>query len=634
MIKSQIKVSLIFVFFLFVAVGLVIRSFYLQVISKDKLRAYSKSQTIREIESFSNRGNILDRNLNPLAINLSTYSIFAMPNNVKSKNDLVLLANILTGKKSEKYINKIGKRKRFTWLERQIELTKSQVDMIKKMKGIHLEKTAKRYYPNHQILSQVLGSVGVDNKGLSGIELKYDNKLRGLPSRIKYVRDAKGRAVKVETEKPAENISEIILSIDKDIQGYIQKSLIETIEKYEAIAGGVGVMDAESGEILAMANFPTYDPNNIQKEDIPKMKIPFVSDPFEPGSVFKVFTVASALENKKATKMTNYFCERGSYFVEGHQINEAESKKKYEWLSVQEILRYSSNVGTTKIAFDLGMDLLLDDLENLGVGKKTGVELPGESRGIFKYGKDSSKIRLSNLSFGQGVATTGIQILSAFSAIANGGVYKAPTIIKNGNIDNAGRRVFSKDTVSQIEEMLVDSVYNGTGGNAKIEHFQIAGKTSTAQKPSKGKGYEGYIPAFVGYPVNIDKRFVVYVYIDSPKGARYYGNLVAAPLFKKIASYIIYKDKKHFKYAIKKGNYSKNSDTVVLRHSSRKSVGNGEMPDLVGLDKKSALTILKDLDVKVRFSGIGIVHSQSIAPGVKYSRNNTLKVTLKRPIYE
>ena len=207
-------------------------------------------------------------------------------------------------------------------------------------------------------------------KGSRGVELKYDEKLRGSPIKVKYVRDAKGRAVKLKTDQNLDEVSETILSIDKDIQGYAEKALLETIEKYEALSGGVGIMDVESGEILAMANYPTYDPNQIRAEDIPRMKIPFVSDPFEPGSVFKVFTVASALENKKATKRTNYYCEKGSYIVEGHQINEAESKKKYEWLSVQEILRYSSNVGTTKIAFDLGIDLLLKDLEKLGHWKK------------------------------------------------------------------------------------------------------------------------------------------------------------------------------------------------------------------------------------------------------------------------
>ena len=218
------------------------------------------------------------------------------------------------------------------------------------------------------------------------------------------------------------------------------------------------------------------------------MKIPFVSDPFEPGSVLKTFTVASALENKKASKQTNYFCEKGEFIVNGHKINEAESKKKYEWLSVQEILRYSSNIGTTKIAFDLGLPLLKKSLEEVGFGSKTEIELPGESRGIFNYDKNSAKIRLSNLSFGQGVATTGIQILSAYAALANDGVLVPPTILKGDHQVVKRKRVFSKETVNQIEEILADSVSRGTGSGARVKFFQIAGKTSTAQRPSEKRG--------------------------------------------------------------------------------------------------------------------------------------------------
>jgi cell division protein FtsI (penicillin-binding protein 3) len=182
--------------------------------------------------------------------------------------------------------------------------------------------------------------------------------------------------------------------------------------------------------------------------------------------------------------------------------------------------------------------------------------------------------------------------------------------------------------------MLVDSVYNGTGGNAKIEHFQIAGKTSTAQKPSKNKGYEGYIPAFIGYPVNVDKRFVVYVYIDSPQGQKYYGNLVAAPIFQQITRYIIYKDKKHYKFAMKKSGLSKKTDFIKFRQSSRKGYKKGIVPDLLGLDKRSVINVLNELNIKYQMSGVGIVSSQSLNPGEKIINGNILKVILENPIYE
>ena len=493
------------------------RAFYLQVIKKDELNAYSKSQTIRETLIYPNRANILDRNEKPFAINISSYSIFVLPKEVKNSRSLERLFSIIHGKVGSSYKEKVKGRSKFTWLERQINLTDSQVKRAKKLQGIYLEKSVKRFYPNGKIMSQLVGAVGVDNKGLSGVEFLFDQKLRGNPKRLKYVKDAKGRAVKIQKEDSPILGESLILSLDKDIQGFVEKSLEETVKEYDALAGGVGVMDVETGEIVALANYPTFNPNNIKSSDVQNMKVPFVTDPFEPGSVFKVFTIGSAIENKKANKRTNYYCEKGSYLVDGHTINEAESKKKYEWLTVQEILRHSSNIGTTKIAFDVGLNILERDFKKLGIGKKTGIELPGESRGIVKF-DDKSRIRLSNLSFGQGIATTGIQILAAYSAIANGGLYQSPTIIKNGNIDSKPKRVFSKLTVDQIEEMLVDSVYNGTGSGARIEHFQIAGKTSTAQKPSKEKGYEGYIPAFIGYPTNVERRFVTYVYIDSPQG--------------------------------------------------------------------------------------------------------------------
>ena len=633
---NNLNKKLNFTLFVFglLAFTVLVRAFFLQVIKKDELNAYSKSQTIRETLIYPNRANILDRNEKPLAINISSYSIFVLPKEIKSSRTLDTLFKIIHGKRGSSYKDKVKGRLKFTWLERQISLTDSQVKRAKQLQGVYLEKSVKRFYPNGKIMSQLVGAVGVDNKGLSGVEFLFDQKLRGNPKRLKYVKDAKGRAVKIQKEDTPMLGESLILSLDKDIQGFVEKSLEETVKEFDAIAGGVGVMDVETGEIVALANYPTFDPNSIKSSDVQNMKVPFVTDPFEPGSVFKVFTVGSAIENKKANKRTNYFCERGSFLVDGHTINEAESKKKYEWLTVQEILRHSSNIGTTKIAFDVGLNLLERDFKRLGIGKKTGIELPGESRGIVKF-DDKSRIRLSNLSFGQGIATTGIQILAAYSAIANGGMYQSPTIIKNGNIDSKPKRVFSKSTVDQIEEMLVDSVYNGTGSGARIEHFQIAGKTSTAQKPSKEKGYEGYIPAFIGYPTNVERRFVTYVYIDSPQGKNYYGNVIAAPLFNKVTSYILYKDKKHFKYAIKKTISSTSKfDKLKSTRSSRKLIKKGIVPNLIGLDKKSAINILNELKVAHSLSGVGIVKKQSLSPGSSYEKGQKVVLQLGQPEYE
>ena len=352
--KEKKQISLIFFsFFLFFLIVL-IKAFYIQVVNKEKLLKYSKKQILREFKIYPNRGNIFDREGNSLAINTQTYSIFTIPKNVKEGiNSYIRLSEIVPNLSLKTIQRKIYKRKRYTWLARKISLTDKQVIKIREIKGIYIEAVPKRFYPNQSLLSQTLGFVGLDNKGLSGLEYVFDDKLRGKAKVIKYVKDAKGRPLKFESIDSEDTAKSLYLTIDKDLQSMAEKALKEAIIKSKALKGGVGVMDAKTGEILAIANYPTFDPNAIQNRSLKNTKLSFISDPFEPGSVFKTFTVASAFENKIAMPDTNFYCERGSLKIGEHIIREADLEKKYEWLSVSEILKYSSNIGTTKIAFDL-----------------------------------------------------------------------------------------------------------------------------------------------------------------------------------------------------------------------------------------------------------------------------------------
>ena len=630
------KKNKIYISFFIISIGFItilIRAFYLQVINRENLKKYSESQIVRELKIYPNRGNILDRNHNPLAINIDTYSIFIMPKELVDKSgSLKKVSAILKDVSFKELSQKLKGRNRFTWVSRKIEISELDLKKLKAIAGVYVDKVPKRFYPNNEIASQLLGYVGVDNKGLAGLEFELDNDLKGKVKKIKYLKDAKGRAIKYENLDSNKTSEDIILSIDKDFQAFVEQALKEGIVKYNASSGGIGVIEVETGEILAMANYPSFNPNKIEKVDIPFMKLPFISDPFEPGSVFKTFTVASALENKIADKSTNYYCERGKLNVQGHVINEAESKKTYEWLSVQEILRYSSNIGTTKIAFDLGLSKLKKSLEDFNLDEKTGIELPGESRGIFKYDDNTSPIRLSNLSFGQGIATTGIQILAAYAAIANDGIYNRPTIIKGGNANNPGKRILSSEVASSLEEMLVDAVYNGTGDNAQVKHFQIAGKTSTAQKPSSKGGYEGYIPAFVGYPTNVSKRFVVYVYLDSPKGPIYYGNLVASPIFRKVSQYLLFKDKNYYKFALNKEARIK--DKVKKVQSSSIRYSKGIVPDLAGLDRKTINIFAIKNKLDIEYKGFGIAVNQLPPAGISFGSDQKIIVELDTPSFE
>jgi len=637
MSETQIRrLKITFVFFVVAFAMVLAKAFKVQVIDSKSLIAKSKGQFFRETKVYPKRGNIYDRNGNPLALNIQTYSLFTIPKNLKGDysayKDLEKIVPSLTYKK---VLRRIKKRRKFTWLARKVQLEKEQVEAIKQLKGIYIESVPKRMYPNHELLSQTLGFVGLDNVGLSGLEYLYDKELRGEPRILKYIIDNKGRPVKFESKSEGGDAQDIHLTIDKDTQFIAEKYLKEAVIEHEADKGGIGVMDAETGEILAVANYPTFDPNEVRGSAASSRKLAFVSDPIEPGSTFKILTAISALENKIATPDTNYYCEQGRLKVEDHVISEAESRKKYEWLSLKEIIKYSSNVGTTKIAFDLTYPRLKDTLDKFQVGQKTGVEIPGESRGIFTSEENVSPLTLSNISFGQGVATTGVQMLSIYGAIANGGTYISPTIIKGKNVEERSQKVMSEEMAGELTNMLVEAVDSGTGSKAKIPYFKIAGKTSTAQRPDKRGGYTGYVSGFIGYPASGNKKFVIYVYIDNPKSKIYYGNSVAGPVFKKVAQHILYKSKDVSGLAFEEGkNDSRAIDTVKIKQSSRRVTKDNEVPDFVGLDKLSVNKIGKKSGVKFRHYGAGIVSEQKPSAGSPLSKDTVVELFYTAPQYD
>lgn len=633
--RTKKRVIFVFSFFVIFFFMILVKAFYIQVFNNEKLIQYSQSQIFRQYKIYPNRGQIFDRNGNPLAINIQTYSIFAIPKNMnEGTEDLKKLAKIIGDLPVNKLKKKLHKRNRYTWIARKVSLTKEQVEKVKEIKGIYIEAVPKRFYPNHELLGQTLGFVGLDNIGLSGMEYIFDEELRGEALIVKYLKDAKGRPIKFETEKKKKTAKDLQLTIEKDLQAVAEKALKEGVDFFKAEKGGIGVIDASSGEILAIANYPTFDPNEVKGTNPTRRKLSFVIDPFEPGSIMKTFTIAAALEYKIARPNTSYYCERGALRIGDHIINEAEAEKKHEWLTVSDILKYSSNIGTTKIAFDLTFPKLKKTLDDFNFGQKTGVEIPGESRGIFTDGKNVGPLRLSNISFGQGIATTGIQMLAAYGAVANGGIYYRPTIVKKKGIKK-GLRVISEQTAKELSAMLYQAVETGTGENAKIPYFKIAGKTSTAQRPNSKGGYEGYVPGFVGFPLNVDKRFVIYVYVDGPQGRNYYGNAVAAPIFKKVAQYLLYKNKDFKQIELTNApNEDKKMDLVEVKHSSTRIHGENEVPNFIGLDKVSSGQLANKLNIKIDGRGIGVVTSQIPRPKTPLEKNTVVELIFSPPTYE
>ena len=368
----KIKTTITFIFLTFVFTCITLRALYIQVINKEKLMSYSKSQIVREAKIYPKRGFILDRSGNPLAINVQRYNLFTFGKDSKLlARELRKLKRIVPAIQAKKVLNQAIKRSKFTWVDRKIELSEEQVEKIKQFKTILVEPITSRFYPNHELLSQSLGFVGIDNDGLAGIEYYFNDHLKGEAEVFKYFKDAKGRPVKFKSKNFNQRAQDIELSIDKDIQASMEKYLAEAVKEFDADSAGAAVMDASSGEIWAMANYPSFDPNGWKAGD--KKKLSFITDPFEPGSIMKTITVASALENKIVRPDTNFYCERGRLRIGKHVITESDSNHRHEWLSVSDILRLSSNVGTTKIAFDLTYPKLKETLKLFNFGEKTGI---------------------------------------------------------------------------------------------------------------------------------------------------------------------------------------------------------------------------------------------------------------------
>lgn len=614
--------------------AIIAKAFHVQILSHDKLMKYSNKQFYKEIKTYPNRGNIFDRNGHPLAVNVKSYSLFTIPKKGRfNKWEIRRLTKIVKEINFNELWKSLSKRKRYTWIKRKLQLSEKQLKEIKKFKTIFVDTELTRLYPNNQLASQLLGFVGMDNRGLSGVEYHFDKKLRGKEQVVKFYKDAKGRPVKYVTKRAETQASELNLSIDKELQAVVEKYLGLAVEKYNADMGGAAIMNAETGEILAIANYPDFDPNQYKNYPQRNYRLSLITDSIEPGSTFKTLTVASALEHEVVTPKSSFYCELGKMKVLDHTITEAESSEKFEWLTVKEILEKSSNIGTTKIAFELGAERFLKTIKKFGIGEKTGIEFPGESKGIIKD-KKLSALDISNMSFGQGIAVSGIQLLRFYSAIANGGYLVKPTILKTNKEDIEKEQVLDKDIVKTLEDMLEGVVENGTGTNAKMRGFLIAGKTSTAQRVSDKGGYDGYIPGFIGYPTTLQNKYVVYTYLNNPKGSQYYGNALAAPIFKKIVSHLLFRDKGISTIASKKSDsLEKQLDKINVQQSSLR-FNKDTIPNFVGWDKQSVREFAEKNGIQINIKGFGVVVDQNPKAGNKYNKNSVVNLRLAVPKYE
>ena len=640
-----------------VYVLIVFRAFHIQVLGVKGIRDRGARQYSAKIPLLPKRGVILDRTGNEFAVSLSTKSIFVQPSKLSSPDVAANLLSRRISRPAAELRKELASDKNFLWVKRQMpssmaeEIVREVREAVAKGKGgggadgIGTVEEPKRFYPNRELASSIIGFTDVDSTGIEGIELSLDKYLRGESAYLVCERDARGR-IMVPADTPIEVNSEghsVSLTVDRNIQHVAQTELMEAVKKYKARGGMALVMQPKTGEILAMASLPTFNPNSLSAARPEARKNRVITDCLEPGSTFKVFTLASALELGAIDTRQKIFCENGTYRYAGRTIHDTH---KYGWLTVPEVIKFSSNIGMIKVSEKMAPERFHDMIQAFGFGTKTGVELNGESGGLVPPRDKFSGIRRATVAFGQGIAVTPLQLASAMASVVNGGKIMKPYIVKEiadpeGRVVYRGepkelRRTISPKTSAQMREILGKVVQeDGTGTQARIKGFHIGGKTGTAQKVEEGTGRyspDKRIASFIGFLPLQDPELLILVVIDEPKGA-VYGGVVSAPAFNQITL------KTAYYLGITPTEQVGGDAAKAIREEtgpygirmSRVAMGPGGgalvMPDLQGISMGRVVDLMGRYSVKIRLVGTGLARAQSPAPGAILAPGTEVTVT-------
>lgn len=616
------------------------RSFYLQVVQHDQLIKLAERQHNRTIPITPARGGIFDRTGAALAVSLEMDSLYAEPKRITDPAGTAAALAPLIQIPQHELQRKLDSEKSFTWLARQLPPeTTTKIKQLK-LAGIGFVKENKRFYPNFEMASHVLGFTGMDPGGLEGLERRYDTTILGKTGYLLTERDALGRDVAirsavVQDAAPGKNL---YLTLDKNIQYFTEKELAKAVEGSRAKSGMALVMDPWTGKVLAMANYPTFNPNSFRQYPSLNLRNRCVSDSFEPGSTFKVFLLSAALEEKLVRPQDGINCENGRYSFGGRIIRDDHPHGR---VSVAEVLKYSSNIGSAKIGLRLGEDRLHRYLKAFGFGDKSGIDLPGEASGGLRpvsrwYGTD-----IATISFGQGVSATAMQLVAATSAVANGGLLMKPYLVERVT-DSAGlelqrfepqtvRRVISTQTAATMAQMMEGVTQKGgTATNAAIEGFRVAGKTGTAQKVdpvSRGYSATKRTASFVGFVPAEKPLLTILVVIDEPATSPY-GGVVAAPAFREIAfNTLCYLKAAGVGKAceLPKSTTVQAAPIAATQTSAAADAEEGgsievagagtAMPDFRGMSMRRVLQIMEKRQLNLQLRGSGRVIEQHPQPG-------------------
>ena len=542
--KHASRFNSIFLFLIICLIIFSVRLILIQIFRSTYLAHLAEKQHNYILDLEPKRGTIYDRNLRPLALNVAVDSLYAKPRTMSEKNkeesveQLSKLLNVSPQLLSER----LSRKKYFLWLARKLP-----AEIVEKIKALHIKgldfiRESKRYYPDQFLAAHLIGFAGMDNKGLEGLELWYNKYLKGEFGWTQILRDAHQRELLIEKNSvsPRDGFN-VVLTIDETIQYIAERALQKAFEKNNAKGASIIVMDPKTGEILAIANRPTYDlgnPENIPAENRINRALVFT---YEPGSVFKIVTASAALEEKVAKEDDKFFCENGKYKVGNHILHDHHPSGT---LTFNGVFEQSSNIGVTKIAQLLGPQKIYEYARRFRFGMPTGINLPGEAAGYLKPVRLWSKTSIGAVPIGQEVTVTALQLICAISAIANDGVYMQPFVVKciKDNQDEIIKefhpkvvaQVVTAQTARRVKAILKGVVENGTGKKAKIEGVSVAGKTGTAQKVVNGNySHNKYYATFYGFAPIEDPKLAVIVVVDEPHPS-YFGGTVAAPVFQEV----------------------------------------------------------------------------------------------------
>jgi len=530
----------------FLCLGTILgRAVYLQVVFGPALAEKASDQYEKTIQTSGKRGTIFDRRMREVAVSIETLSLAAYPRKIKDRPGAARAIARIIKASPQSVARKLATKRPFVWIKRQITPKEAQAVKALDLDGLEFLPEHSRYYPNRTLAAQLVGFTGIDGNGLEGIEYLFDAELTGRPQIATVLKDAFGRGFEAQDDIDANTSgNNVVLAIDGAIQHVAEKALQQAVKSHDAKSGMAVVMDPRTGDILALAHVPLFNPNAFGDFNRNLRRNRAVTDAFEPGSTMKLFSAAAALESGCCTPHTIFYCENGQYRIGSNTIHDT---KKHGWLSIQRIVKYSSNIGAVKIGETIGADTLHATLQRFGFGRPTGIACPGETKGSLGANPKWTTFDVAAASFGHGVSVSAVQLAAAVSAIANRGILMKPRIVLKVT-DARGRtiqaidpqpvgRVISAKTADAVTRMMkMVLTEGGTGMEAALDGYSACGKTGTAQKIGKDGTYsqKRYIASFAGFAPVEDPRLTIVVVVDEPQ-EDHYGGTVAAPVFRDIA---------------------------------------------------------------------------------------------------